>query len=103
MFSALRSDTLVRTIEVRYRINLNARGDMKLGNLLDERGFDSFSQLLDAYYRRLKYHPRKRRLFFSFHCEDLGQVRGFRLMPYARNLNVDFHDCSVRIPINSEN
>lgn len=103
MFNALRSNTLVKTIELRYGIDLNARGDMKLGNLLDERGFNSFSQLLDAYYCRLKCHPRRRRLFFSFHCEDLGQVRGFRLMSYARNLDIDFHDCSVRVPINSEN
>jgi hypothetical protein len=103
MFPAVRSDTLVRTIEARYGIDLHARRNMKLGNLLDERGFDSLSQLLEAYHRRLTYHPRKRRLFFSFHCEDLGRVRAFRNMPYLLNSDIDFNDCSVRVPINSEN
>lgn len=103
MFNALRSDTLIRTIEGRYGIDLNARGNTKLGNLLSDRGFDSLTQLLNAYHGHLRYHPRKRRLFFSFHCEDLGQVRGFRLMSYNHNLNIDFHGCSVRVPIDSEN
>src|SRR5258706_5725288 len=78
MFRSKRSDTTVATIERTYRINLNARADMLLGNLLDQRGFESQSQLLDAYFGRLTYHPRKRRIFLSFHAEDKQQVQGFR-------------------------
>ena len=80
MFRAIRSDTLVLTLERRYKIELHARDDMKLGNLLSQRGFDSFSQLLQAYRGGLTYHPRTRRVFLSFHAEDIAQVRGFRLM-----------------------
>jgi len=100
MFRVIRGDTLVRTIESRYNIDLHARDDMKLENLLAQRGFDSFTQLLQAYRRRLRYHPRKRRVFLSFHAEDLAQVRGFRLMAHPPNVEVDFFD-SNREPINS--
>lgn len=100
MFRAIRSDTLIRTVEQRYKIDLHARGDMKVGNLLDQRGFDSFTQFLQAYRRRLRYHPRKRRVFLSFHAEDLPQVRGFRLMAHAPNVDVDFYDSNLE-PINS--
>ena len=37
MFRVKRSDTLVRTVEATYGINLNARGDALLGNLLAKR------------------------------------------------------------------
>jgi MTH538 TIR-like domain (DUF1863) len=100
MFRVIRSDTFVRTLERRYKIDLNVRDDTKLGNLLDQRGFDSFSQLLQAYRRRLTYHPRRRRVFLSFHGEDLAQVRGFRLMAHAPNVEVDFFDRNLE-PINS--
>jgi hypothetical protein len=100
MFRVIRGDTLVRTVERRYKIDLHARDDMKLGNLLDQRGFDSLTQLLQAYRRGLRYHPRKRRVFLSFHAEDLAQVRGFRLMAHAPNVEVDFFDSNLE-PINS--
>ena len=103
MFRAKRGDTRIDTIEATYRINLNARGDTLLGNLLEERGFDSLSQLLSAYRGRLTYHPRRRRLFLSFHSEDKLQVQGFRLMAGNQNVDLDFYDTSVRIAINSEN
>lgn len=51
-------------------IDPHTRGGMTLGNLLEERGFGSLSQLLEAYRGRLAYHARKRRLFLSFHAED---------------------------------
>ena len=95
MFRAVRDDTLVRTIEQRYKVDLHARDDMKLGNLLEQRGFESLSQLLQAYRRGLKYHPRPRRVFLSFHAEDLPQVRGFRLMAHSPNIDVDFYDSNL--------
>ena len=103
MFRAKRSDTRVANIEQTYGINLNARGDMLLGNLLEERGFDSQSQLLEAYYGRLNYHPRKRRTFLSFHAEDRQQVQGFRLMAMNEHIDLDIFDSSVRVAIDSEN
>jgi hypothetical protein len=103
MYRAKRSDTRVENIEQTYGIQLNTRGDALLGNLLEERGFESLSQLLDAYRGRLTYHPRKRRLFLSFHADDRQQVQGFRLMAQNDNIELEFHDASVRVPINSEN
>jgi hypothetical protein len=103
MFRAKRSDTTVGSIEKKYGVNLNARSDMLLGNLLEERGFESQSQLLSAYYGRLFEHTRKRRTFLSFHAEDLRQVQGFRLMAMNKHVEIDFFDASVRDPIDSEN
>lgn len=103
MFTRKRSDTLVGTIESRYGVDLHARADMLLGNLLDERGFDSLSQLLEAYRGRLSQHPRRRRIFLSFHAEDSAQIAGFRLMPYNESLALDFVDSSVKTPIDSTN
>jgi hypothetical protein len=91
----------VRTVEQRYDIDLHARDEMKLGNLLNKRGFESLTQLLQAYRGLLTYHPRKRRLFLSFHAEDLPQVRGFRLMAHSPNVDIDFRDTNLE-PINSE-
>jgi hypothetical protein len=101
MFRSTRNDTLIRTIEARYGIDLHARGDTKLGNLLDRRGFASLTQLLHAYRGNLSYHACKRRIYISFHVEDIAQVRGFRLMAHAPNLEIDFHDGSLREVINS--
>src|SRR5437016_3359289 len=101
MFRSTRDDTLIRTIEARYGIDLHARGDTKLGNLLGGRGFDSLTQLLKAYRGELTYHACKRHIYLSFHVEDLAQVRGFRLMARAPNLEIDFHDGSLREVINS--
>ena len=103
MFRSKRDDTLVRTIERQYRIELNARGDMTLRNLLSERGFDSLTQLLDAYHGRLFSHARKRRLFLSFHREDLHQVSGFRLVGLSPNTDPGFYDGSLRDPVDSVN
>src|SRR2546423_12157246 len=102
MFRAKRSDTTVRSIEATYGIELNARADMFLGNLLAERGFDSLSQLLKAYRGRLTRHPRRRHLFLSFHAEDKKQVEGFRLMSLNQRVALEFYDGSVRAPIKSE-
>lgn len=101
MYRSIRDDTLVRTIEERYRINLNARGDTKIGNLLEKRGFQSLTELLTAYRGDLTDHARRRRLFFSFHAEDIAQVRGFRLMAHNPNLDIDFYDGSLQEPVNS--
>jgi hypothetical protein len=81
MYRVKRIDTKIGQIELAYGVNLNARSDMLLGNLLEERGFDSLSQLIQACRGNLISHPRKRRLFLSFHAEDKLQVQGFRLCP----------------------
>jgi hypothetical protein len=102
MFTRKRSDTRVDTIEAQYGIDLNARGDTLLGNLLEQRGFDSLTQLLDAYRGRATEHARSRRVFLSFHAEDRAQVQGFRLMMRNPNLSLDVHDESLRSAIDSE-
>ena len=101
LFRRVRGDTMVSTVEATYRIDLNVRGDALLGNLLDDRGFDSLSQLLKAYRRKAIEFGRDRRLFLCFHEEDRPQVRGFRLMAKNPNLKFFFIDDSVRTPINS--
>jgi hypothetical protein len=101
MFRSTRDDTLVKTVEARYAIELHARGDTKLGNLLENRGFESLTQFLKAYRGDLPYHACKRRVYLSFHVEDLAQVNGFRLMARAPNLEIDFYDGSLREVINS--
>ena len=101
MFRSTRDDTLIKTVENRYAINLNARGDTKLGNLLENRGFESLTQLLKAYRGDLTYHACKRRIYLSFHVEDLPQVRGFRLMARAPNMEIEFYDGSLREEIGS--
>jgi hypothetical protein len=53
-----RSDTRVDSIEATYRVDLHARGDMLLGTLLAERGFELQSQLITAYQGRLKVSVR---------------------------------------------
>ncbi len=102
VFRQRRSDTLVGSIERQYGIVLNARSDAKLGNLLRDRGFDSLSQLLDAYNGRLRYHASARRVFLSFFHEDLSQVRGFRLMMANPRLALDISDKENRDPVGSE-
>jgi hypothetical protein len=101
MFRATRDDTLIKTVEDRYGIDLHARGDTTLGNLLEKRGFNSLSQLLKAYRGELTSHASKRWVYLSFHVEDLPQVRGFRLMRHSPNLDIAFHDGSLRHVINS--
>lgn len=101
-FARKRSDTLTGTIEDTYNINLNTRRDTLLGNLLDDRGFDSLTQLLQAYRGNLREHTRKRRVFLSFHYEDVAQVRGFRLMARNPGLDIEFHDASIRAPVASD-
>ena len=41
-----RSDTKIQTIENKYGIDLNVRGDMKLGNYLRKEGLPSLSKLV---------------------------------------------------------
>jgi antiphage defense system Thoeris ThsB-like protein len=101
MFPRKRSDTQVGTIEQMDRINLNARSDMLLGNLLEARGFDSETQLIKAYRRQLTVHARRRRVFFTFHHEDRLQVNGHRLMLRNPRVDVDFYDASLRVSIDS--
>jgi hypothetical protein len=76
---------------------------MLLGNLLEERGFDSLTQFLTAFRGQATSHARQRRLFLSFHQEDKAQVQGFRLMTYNTNVTLDFSDLSVRQAVNSDN
>ena len=79
VFRRKRSDTTAGSIERTYGIDLNARSDMLLGNLLVHRGFGSLSQLLKAYRGQASSHARKRRVFLSFDWDDIQQVNGFRL------------------------
>lgn len=102
MFRQKNSNTRVETVERAYSLELNARGDMKLGSLLRTRGFDSQSQLVRAARGQLAEHARQRRLFLSFHYEDRAQVNGFRLMAYSPNSPIDFYDGSLRSPVKSE-
>jgi hypothetical protein len=102
VFRAKRSDTKVGTIEARYGIDLHARSDMLLSNLLEERGFDSLSQLVRAFRCQLTIHARKRRLFLSFHSEDKRQVGDFRALATDPEVDIDFYDDGLREPINSE-
>lgn len=101
MFRSTRDDTLIKTVEDRYGIDLHARGDTKLGNLLENRGFESLTQLIKAYRRQLNHHACKRRIYPSFHIEDLPQVNGFRLMARAPNLEIDFYDGGLREEVDS--
>lgn len=103
MFQRKRSDTLVSTVEKTHGISLNTRADTLLGNLLQTRGFDSLTQLLDAYHMRAKYLARRRKVFLSFHVEDRQQIDGFRLMTQNPNLSIDFTEMSSRAPVNSGN
>ncbi len=41
-----RSDTLVKTIEDKYSVDLGVRSDMKLGTLLKQRGVKSLNDLI---------------------------------------------------------
>jgi hypothetical protein len=75
---------------------------MKLGNLLEQRGFASLSQLVRACRSELTQHARRRRIFLSFHAEDLKQVAGFRLMIDNPNVALELYDQSVRVEIGSE-
>ncbi len=102
MFRSKRRDTLIATIERKHGVELNARSDMTLGTLLDERGFDSITQLLNAYHGRAESFARKRRLFLSFDADDKAQVFGFRLMSQNPNVEIDFYESSLKVPVNSE-
>lgn len=102
MFRKKNANTKIENVESTYGIDLNARSDAKLGNLLKRRGFDSQSQLIRAARGQLTEPARVRKLFLSFHYEDRDQVNGFRLMAHNPNLPIDFADVSVRAAINSE-
>lgn len=102
MFRQKRSDTLVGSVEATYKIALNARSDMKLRTLLEERGFDSLSQFLRAYRGQLAAHAAPRDVFLSFHREDLQQVNGFRLMMANERVALQVSDEPSRFPVGSE-
>lgn len=102
MIRQKRSDTTVRSIEKTYRINLNARSDMLLGNLLKKRGFDSLTQLLKAYRGKATVFARKRRVFTSFDYDDIKQVQGFRLMLQNPRIALELIDMSLRAEIDSD-
>jgi hypothetical protein len=102
MFRRKNSNTKVENVESKYGVDLNARGDAKLGNLLRRRGFDSQSQLIRAVRGQLTDPARVRKLFLSFHYEDRDQVNGFRLMAHNPNLPIDFADVSIRAAVNSD-
>lgn len=97
-----RSDTLVRTIEGDLGIDLHVRGDAKIGNLVRRRGFSSLPQLLDAYHGEATEHARTRRVFISYHYEDLRQIQGLRLMMHNPNVKVEIYERSVREAVNSD-
>jgi hypothetical protein len=102
MIRKKRRDTTVGSIEDAYGVELNARRDMLLGNILQERGFDSQSQLLQALSGRLPWHARRRRIFISFHKEDARQLSGFKLMARNPRVAMEFYDNSLRDAIDSE-
>ena len=101
-FRRKRSDTKIGNIERTHKIDLKVRGDMRLGTLLQKRGFDTQSQFLQAYRGNLTEPARKRRLFLSFHAEDKAQVNHFRRLADFENVDVDFYDGSLTAAINSE-
>jgi hypothetical protein len=101
MFRTKRADTLVGTIEKRYRVDLNARSNAKLGNLLRRRGFASLTQLTTAARGNLKGHAKPRRVFLSFHAADLQQVGGFRLMMQNTNIELAISDARARKRVDS--
>jgi hypothetical protein len=102
VFRKKRGDTTVGSIEGSYGIEVNARDDMLLRNLLDERGFESQTQFLEAYYGRLSQPAARRRVFISFHKEDAPLVRGLRLMANNPKVELEFYDNSLRDAIRSE-
>lgn len=101
---AKRSDTLIRNVEKTYGVDLNVRGDTKLGTILDSRGYNSQSQLVKAVKGNLDYHPQKRNIFISFHSDDFGKAQGLRLMFMNQNLKFDLKDVSRKsVRSDSEN
>lgn len=45
-YRPVRSDTLIKTVEKRYGVNLGVRSDMKLGNYLKQKGYPSLARML---------------------------------------------------------
>ena len=102
MFRQKRLDTTVGTIEDTYKIRLNSRRDMLLGNLLRERGFVSLSQLIKAYRGDATEFACRRCVFISFDYDDVKQVKGFRLMLKNPRVAIEFTDMGLRAEINSK-
>jgi hypothetical protein len=103
MFERADGEQLVSEIEATYKINLNARADTKLKNLLLERGFDSLSQLLKAYRGQADSHSKRRRIFPSFNSDDIQQVGGFRLMVSNPNVDLDLDVSALQTLVQSAN
>ena len=103
MFERADGEKLVGEIEQTYKISLNARVDMKLKNLLADRGFDSLSQLLKAFRCQAASHSKKRRIFPSFYSEDIQKVNGFRLMVRNPNVEIEMNEDALRTLVQSQN
>ena len=101
-FRQKRGDTTVGTIETTYGVILNVRRDMKLKNLLLQRGFTSQTQLLNAYYGRANSLAKRRKIFPSFHGEDINQIQGFRLMVANPNIDLDLNEKALLTLVNSQ-
>lgn len=101
-FVRKRSDTLVDTLERQYGVDLHGRSDMTLGGLLRARGFASWTELLTACRGQARRHARTRRVFLSFHAEDLKQVSGFRLMVRNPRVELSLYEPSAGQPVDSE-
>ena len=72
MFRRKNANTKVENVESTYGVDLNARGDAKLGNLLKKRGFDSQSQLIRAARGQLTEAARVRKLFLRAFITKIG-------------------------------
>lgn len=46
VYATKRNDTKIGTIEKKYGVDLGVRSDMKLGNYLKEKGYDSLADML---------------------------------------------------------
>lgn len=75
---------------------------MTLGGLLRTRGFGSWSEFLKAYRGQANSHAKRRKVFLSFHAEDLRQVGGFRLMIHNPRVELTLYEPSAGQPVDSE-
>ncbi len=77
MFRRKNANTKVGNVESTYGVELNARGDAKLGNLLRKRGFDSQSQLIRAARGQLTEPARVGSYFSAFIMKIGTKSTGF--------------------------
>ena len=74
------------TVEARCGIDLHARGDAKLGNLLEHSGFESLTQLLKA-YRGEQNAFRVPAMYLTWAHLGVLQVLGLRRINNLRTFN----------------